>query len=82
MMIMIYHCYDNYIILKTLHIIYPMMMTMMMTMMVMSLMMMMMMVMMMMMMMVMMLIQMVTMLRYVEKASLCGHGLLLQNHCP
>ena len=32
--------------------------------------------------MLMMLIQMVTMLGYVEKASLCGHRLLLQNHCP
>ena len=41
-----------------------------------------MMMMMMVMVMLMMLIQMVTMLRYVEKASLCGRGLLLQNHCP
>ena len=32
--------------------------------------------------MLMMLIQMVTTLRYVEKTSLCGHRLLLQNHCP
>ena len=32
--------------------------------------------------MLMMLIQMVTMPRYVEKASLCCHGLLLQSHCP
>ena len=29
-----------------------------------------------------MLIQIVNMLRYVEKAALCGHRLLLQNHCP
>ena len=32
--------------------------------------------------MLMMLIQIVTMLRYVEKAALCGHRLLLQNQCP
>ena len=36
----------------------------------------------MMMVMVMMLIQIVTVLRYVEKASLCGHGRCLQSHCP